>query len=77
LPIFIETWCSVRNPLSERTNSGIKRVRAEGTRFGQLAALTDEQRSKVLSLLAQDMSVAQIARQFDTTLQTIMRICAA
>jgi len=65
-----------RDLLIERTNSGIKRARAEGTRFGRPPALTDAQRSEVLGLLAQGVSVAQIARQFDTTRQTIMRIRA-
>ncbi|RYF45304.1 MAG: hypothetical protein EOO38_16270, partial [Cytophagaceae bacterium] len=34
-------------------------------------------RREVLGPLAQGISVAQIARQFDTTRQTIMRIRAA
>lgn len=66
-----------RDLLIERTNSGIKRARAEGTRFGRPPALTVAQRGEALALLAQGMSVAQIARQFDTTRQTIMRIRAA
>ncbi len=65
-----------RDLLIERTSSGIKRARAEGTRFGRPPVLTDAQRSEVLALLAQSMSVAQIARQFETTRQTIMRIRA-
>ncbi|GAC1433300.1 MAG: hypothetical protein NVSMB6_30940 [Burkholderiaceae bacterium] len=39
--------------------------------------MTDAQRSEVLGLLAQGISVAHLARQFDTTRQTIMRIRAA
>jgi putative DNA-invertase from lambdoid prophage Rac len=66
-----------RDLLIERTNSGIKRAKAEETRLGRPPALTDAQRSGVLSLLAQCMSVAQIARQFDTTRQAIMRIRTA
>ena len=65
-----------RDLLIERTNSGIKQARAKGTRFGRPPALTDAQRSEVLDLLAQGVSVAQLARQFETTRQTIMRIRA-
>jgi putative DNA-invertase from lambdoid prophage Rac len=66
-----------RDLLIERTSSGIKRAKAEGVRFGRPPALNDAQRSEVLGLLANGVSVAQIARQFDTTRQTIMRIRAA
>ena len=63
--------------LIEGVNSAVKRAEAEGVRFGRPPALTDAQKSEVLGLLAQGMSVAQIASQFDTTRQTIMRIRAA
>lgn len=66
-----------RDPLIERTNSGIRRAKAEGKKFGRPSALTDAQKSEVLSLLAEGMPIAQLARQFDTTRQTIMRIRAA
>lgn len=66
-----------RDLLIERTKSGIKRAKAEGKKFGRPSALTDAQKSEVASLLNQGMSVAQLARQFDTTRQTIMRIRAA
>jgi DNA-binding NarL/FixJ family response regulator len=45
--------------------------------FGRPPALIEAQKSEVLGLLAEGISVAQIARQFDTTRQTIMRIRAA
>lgn len=66
-----------RDLLIERTHSGIKRAKAQSKKFGRPSALTDAQKSEVLGLLAQGMSVAQLARQFDTTRQTIMRIRAA
>ena len=66
-----------RDLLIERTNSGIKRAKAEGKKFGRPSTLTDAQKSEVLALLAHGVPVAQLARQFDTTRQTIMRIRAA
>lgn len=52
-------------------------AKAEGKKFGRPSALTEAQKSEVLALLAQGIPVAQLARQFDTTRQTIMRIRAA
>jgi putative DNA-invertase from lambdoid prophage Rac len=66
-----------RDLLIERTNSGIKRAKAAGKKLGRPSALTDAQKSQVLNLLAEGMPVAQLARQFDTARQTIMRIRAA
>lgn len=66
-----------RDLLIERTNSGIKRAKAEGKKFGRPSALSDAQKSEVLSLLTQGKPVAQLARQFETTRQTIMRVRAS
>jgi putative DNA-invertase from lambdoid prophage Rac len=66
-----------RDLLIERTNSGIERARAEGKKFGRPSALTAEQKGDVLRLLAKGVPVAQLARQFDTTRQTIMRVRAS
>jgi len=65
-----------RDLLIERTNSGLQRAKAEGKKFGRPSALTDVQKVDVLRLLAEGMPVAQIARQFVTTRQTIMRVRA-
>jgi len=65
-----------RDLLIERTNSGIQRAKAEGKKFGRPSALTAQQKGEVLRLLAEGMPVAQLARQFDTTRQTIMRVRA-
>jgi putative DNA-invertase from lambdoid prophage Rac len=62
--------------LIERTNSGLQRAKAEGKKFGGPSALTDAQKGDVRRLLGEGMPVAQIARQFDTTRQTIMRVRA-
>lgn len=65
-----------RDLLIERTNSGLQRAKAQGKKFGRPPALNDEQHIQVLTQLEAGVAVAQIARQFDTTRQTIMRIRA-
>lgn len=65
-----------RDLLIERTNSGISRARDEGKTFGRPSALNAEERLKVLQGLAQGVPVAQLARDFGTTRQTIMRLRA-
>jgi len=66
-----------RDLLIERTNSGLKRAKAQGKKFGRPSALEAEQRAEVLRQLGEGVPVAQLARQFDTTRQTIMRIRAS
>ena len=63
-----------RDLLIERTQSGINRARAAGKRFGRPASLNNEQRVKVLAALDLGKSVAELAREFKTSRQTIMRI---
>jgi putative DNA-invertase from lambdoid prophage Rac len=60
--------------LIERTNAGIRRAKAEGKAFGRPSALRADQRIKVIKLLEAAVPVAQIARDFNTSRQTIMRI---
>ncbi|MBU9159748.1 recombinase family protein [Burkholderia gladioli] len=63
-----------RDLLIERTQAGISRARAEGKAFGRPSALTPEKQQEVLRGLAQGVPVAQLARDFGTTRQTIMRV---
>lgn len=63
-----------RDLLIERTNAGIARARAEGTTFGRPSALTEKQQQEVRKLLEAGNPVAQIAREFKTSRQTIMRV---
>lgn len=63
-----------RDLLIERTQAGIVRARAEGKRFGRPPALSAGKRATVVERLATGESVAAIARAFDTTRQTIMRV---
>lgn len=66
-----------RDLLIERTHAGIERARSEGKKFGRPPALTDKQRADVIAKLAEGVSVAQLARDYKTTRQTIMRVRAA
>lgn len=66
-----------RDLLIERTNAGLSRAKAEGKKFGRPTALGPDQQAAVLQQLAAGVPVAQLARDFDTTRQTIMRVRAA
>jgi putative DNA-invertase from lambdoid prophage Rac len=63
-----------RDLLIERTQSGINRARAAGKRFGRRPSLNTEQQAAVLQRLDAGASIAEIAREFKTTRQTIMRV---
>jgi putative DNA-invertase from lambdoid prophage Rac len=63
-----------RDLLIERTNAGIERAKAEGKHLGRPSSLTDGQQREVLKRLAQGESVSALARELDTTRQTIMRV---
>lgn len=65
-----------RDLLIERTQAGLARARAEGKRLGRPPALNEDQQVKVMNSLASGQTVAQIARSFGTTRQSIMRIRA-
>ena len=63
-----------RDLLIERTQSGISRARAQGKRFGRPLVLNGEQRTLVLQRLVAGTTVAQVAKEFATSRQTIMRV---
>lgn len=65
-----------RDLLIERTNAGIKRAKAEGKAFGRPSALTVAQQEQVKEQIKAGVAVAQIAKAFDTSRQTIMRVRA-
>ena len=60
--------------LVERTQSGIARARSAGKRFGRPPSLTQEQRKAVLKRLRAGVAVAEVAREFKTTRQTVLRV---
>lgn len=63
-----------RDLLIERTQAGLARARAEGKRMGRPSALNDEQKADARRRLAEGATVADVARAFQTTRQTIMRV---
>lgn len=65
-----------RDLLLGRTHAGTARAKAFGKRFGRPSALDDEQKKVVFLRLSEGKSISAIAREFDTTRQTILRVKA-
>jgi putative DNA-invertase from lambdoid prophage Rac len=63
-----------RDLLIERAHAGIARARAEGKVMGRPSALTNAQQAQALQRLAAGESVSQLARDYGTTRQSIMRL---
>jgi putative DNA-invertase from lambdoid prophage Rac len=63
-----------RDLLIERTQSGLKRAKAEGAVFGRPATLAPDQREAVRAGLADGASVSELAKRHGTSRQTIMRV---
>jgi DNA invertase Pin-like site-specific DNA recombinase len=74
----MQVLCAVaefeRDLLIERTQSGLARVKAEGKTLGRKPGLTPAQQVEARARLAQGVSVAQLARDYKTIRQTIMRV---
>ncbi|MFJ7316427.1 helix-turn-helix domain-containing protein [Pseudomonas sp. NPDC098747] len=58
----------------ERTHAGLARSRANGIKTGRREALSAKKQAEVVEQLAKQVSVSQLARDFGTTRQTILRI---
>lgn len=63
-----------RDLLIERTQSGIVRAKAAGKQFGRPPALNAGERAAVVERLDAGASIAETAREFKTTRQTIIRV---
>src|SRR3954452_553946 len=63
-----------RDLLIERTQAGLTRAKAEGKTLGRPPSLTDEQRRAVERQLSEGATVSALARVFNTSRQTIMRV---
>ena len=63
-----------RDLLIERTQAGLSRARAEGKLLGRPRSLTDDQRRAVERRLNEGASVSALAREFNTSRNTIMRM---
>lgn len=65
-----------RDLLLERTAAGLARARPAGKVLGRPKALSDKQESAALARLAKGKAVAAIARELNTSRQTVMRLRA-
>ena len=63
-----------RGLLIERTQVGLRRAMAEGRHPGRPHRLSVEERPSVFVLLATGINISSLARKFDTSRQTIMRV---
>jgi putative DNA-invertase from lambdoid prophage Rac len=66
-----------RDILIERTQAGLRRAKAEGKKSGRRATLSDDQRAAVLAALGAGETVSALARQYETSRQTVLRAKAA
>lgn len=66
-----------RDLLIERTNAGVQRARKQGKRFGRPASLSTAQRAEVAARLNAGAVVAQLAREYRVSRQTVMRAAGA
>jgi len=63
-----------RDLLIERTQSGLARAKLNGKALGRPKILSELQRQKVIEHLQEGKAIALVARNFNTSRQTIMRI---
>lgn len=63
-----------RDLLVERTQAGLARAKGEGKALGRPTALTTQQQQAALAMVTRGESIAAIARQLNTSRQTIMRL---
>ena len=63
-----------RDLLIERTQSGLKRAKAEGKILGRPSILSEKKKQDARVELAAGLSVSAVARKFATSRQTIRRI---
>nr|CAA6816426.1 MAG: transposon resolvase [uncultured Thiotrichaceae bacterium] len=63
-----------RDLLIERTQAGLSRAKAQGKTLGRPPSLSNEQQKLVHQKINKGESISAIAREFNTSRQTIMRI---
>lgn len=63
-----------RDLLVERTNAGLRRARKEGKKFGRPPALDEGEKAMVYGMLDAGIPISEIARDMETSRQTILRI---
>jgi len=63
-----------RDLLIERTQSGLARAKAEGKILGRPSTLSGDQQIEVKEKIKNGEAISAIAREFETSRQTIMRV---
>ena len=63
-----------RDLLVERTQAGLSRAKAEGKTLGRPSSLMEDQRREIKRRLREGITVSALAREFNTSRQTIMRV---
>lgn len=63
-----------RDLLIERTNAGLRRAMSEGRKLGRPTALTSSERAEIQSALQAGQKVAPLAKRFNVSRQTVMRV---
>lgn len=63
-----------RDLMIERTQAGLRRAKAKGKKLGRPRCLSASKRKAALELLKEGASVSSVARKFQTSRQTIMRV---
>lgn len=63
-----------RDLLIERTQSGLSRAKSQGKSLGRPRVLLDQQKQEVIEQLQEGKNIVTIAKNFNVSRQTIMRI---
>jgi putative DNA-invertase from lambdoid prophage Rac len=63
-----------RDLLIERTQSGLARAKSKGKTLGRPKVLSELQKKQTIQQLQEGKAIAAIARNFNVSRQTIMRI---
>ena len=74
LAVLAQVASMERNRIIERTQAGLSRAKADGKRLGRPASLTAEQRRNVARRLDEGAAVSALAREFETSRQSILRV---
>jgi putative DNA-invertase from lambdoid prophage Rac len=77
-PIAVKTLAAVveleRLSASARTREFLDQAKHDGRPLGRPPSLTRQQHARILDRLSRGVAVSEIARQFETSRQTVMRI---
>lgn len=77
-PVAVRTLAAIveleRQSASARTREFLDQAKDERRQLGRPPSLTPQQHARVLDRLARGIAVSEVARQFETSRQTVLRI---